>query len=96
MTSLTLQIAESDGDVFLLHSQALKNPVGSPAVALSQHDTHPQAAAGAECAESRFSTSSSLGGCDIPCFPWQHTSPAGCSLAKPQRDPSGLRCPNPF
>lgn len=29
MTSLTFQIAESDGEGFLLHSQALKNPVGS-------------------------------------------------------------------
>lgn len=42
--SMTLQIAESDGKGFLLHSQALKNPVGSPAMALSQHDNHPQAA----------------------------------------------------
>lgn len=50
MTSLTLRIDESDGEGFLLRSQALKSPGfpepgNSPAMALSQHDNDPQAAA---------------------------------------------------
>lgn len=50
MTSVTLQNDESDGEGFLLHSQALKNPGfpkpgSSPAMALSQHDNDHQAAA---------------------------------------------------
>lgn len=71
MTSLTLQIAESDGEGFLLHSQALKNPVGSQGLETLLLWPRPsmriiprlqrERAAGAECAEGRFSTSFFLG-----------------------------------
>lgn len=71
MTSLTLQIDESDGEGFLLHSQALKNPVGSqslealllwpcPSVIIMPR-LRREGAAGAGCAEGHFCTSFCLG-----------------------------------
>lgn len=71
MTPLTLQVAESDGEGFLLHFQALKNPVGSQSLEAPLPEPHSsmriiprlqrEGAAGAEGAEGRFSTSFSLG-----------------------------------